>query len=84
MAWAREMVQQGRCDFIRISFLVAGHTNYKFTPDLLFSKIAKSYNQSDVFSTNELKDVTACYANVTVDDGSLVYDWRDPLSNKYL
>ena len=42
MAWACEMVQQGRIDFIRISFLIAGHT--KFTPDLPFSKIAKSYN----------------------------------------
>ena len=81
MAWACEMVQQGRCDFIRISFVIAGHT--KFAPDLLFSKIAKSYNQSDVFTTNELKDIIARYADVTVDDGSLVYDWRDPLSKKY-
>ena len=82
MAWACEMIQQeGRCDFIRISFLVAGHT--KFTPNLLFSKIAKCYNQSDVFTTNELKDIIALYADVTVDDGSFVYDRRDSFSKKY-
>lgn len=46
MAWASEMVQQGRLDFIRICFLIAGHT--KFTPDILFSKIAQTYNKSDV------------------------------------
>lgn len=81
MAWACEMLQQGRCDFLRISFLVAGHT--KFSPDLLFSQIAKSYNQSDVFTTEELGDIIRRYATVTVDDGSLVCDWREPLSKKY-
>ena len=53
MAWMCEMVQQGRINFIRISFLLAGHT--KFPPDLIFSKIAKSYNKSDVYSTSELE-----------------------------
>ena len=49
MSWAYEMVQQRRVDFLRISFLIAGHT--KFSPDLLFSKIAQTYNRSDVFTT---------------------------------
>lgn len=72
----------GRLDFLRISFLIAGHT--KFSPDLLFSKIAKTYNGRDVFSTTELKDdVIAQYADVTEDDGSIVRVWREPLSTKY-
>ena len=69
MTWALEMVQQQKIDFIRISFLVAGHT--KFSRDLLFSKIAKTYNQRDVFTTEELHDVIAQYADVVVDDGTL-------------
>ena len=81
MAWAYKMHQQGRCDFLRISFLMAGHT--KFSPDLLFSQVAKSYNQSDVFMTLELGDIIRRYATVTIDDGSLVCDWREPLSKKY-
>ena len=78
MAWALEMVQQQKIDFIRILFLVAGHT--KFSPDLLFSKIAKTYNQSDVFTTEELRNVIAQYADVVVDDGTLVRDWRSVLT----
>jgi len=38
MSWAVEMVYQGKLQFFLISFLLAGHT--KFSPDLLFSKIA--------------------------------------------
>ena len=53
--WAHEMVQQKRVDFLHLSFLLAGHT--KFSPDLLFSNIAQSYNRADVFTTEELKDV---------------------------
>lgn len=45
MAWAMEMVQQRLVDFLRVSFMVAGHT--KFAVDQLFSLTAKAYN-SDV------------------------------------
>ena len=70
------MVQQRRLDFFRVSFLIAGHT--KFSPDLLFSKIAKTYN-------TELKDgVIAQYADVTLDDGSIVHAWREAVAEKYL
>lgn len=64
MSWAIEMVYQGKLQFFRISFLLSGHT--KFSPDLLFSKIAQSYNRSDVFNTNELKDIISDYAEVIV------------------
>ena len=52
VGWASEMVQQGKFDFIRISFLIAGHT--KFVPDLLFSKVSQSFSKSDIFTTTEL------------------------------
>ena len=81
MSWAYEMIQQDRLRFLRISFLLAGHT--KFSPDLLFSKVAKAYNRSDVFNTTELSNIVTPYADVVVDNGSLVADWRDVLSNKY-
>ena len=31
MAWAMEMTQQGKLDFIRVSFMIPGHK--KFVPD---------------------------------------------------
>ena len=78
MAWAMEMIQQAKLDFIRVSFMIPGHT--KFAPDLLFSKISKTYNKSDVFTTEELKNIIFPYAEVIVDDGSVVSDWRNKLS----
>ena len=40
-----ELVQHRVLQYLRISFMVPGHT--KFAPDLLFSQIAKSYYKSD-------------------------------------
>ena len=57
MAWAMELIQQDVIEFLCISFLIAGHT--KFSPDLLFSKIAQTYNKSDVFNTEELGDIVS-------------------------
>ena len=81
MGWAYEMVQHKRIDFLQISFLIAGHT--KFSPDLMFSKIARSYNRSDVFTTEELKEVISPYAEVIIDEGAIVCDWRNPLAKKF-
>ena len=78
MAWAMEMVRQKRLDFIRISFLIAGHT--KFSPDLVFARIAQTYNRSDVFCTEDLKQVIAAHADVVVDEGEIVHDWRTNLT----
>ena len=78
MAWAYEMIQHERLSFFfRVSFLIAGHT--KFSPDLLFSRIAQTYNKSDVFNTEELKDIIALYADVVIDDGNIVCDWRNAM-----
>lgn len=78
MAWAHEMVQQSNLSFLRISFLVAGHT--KFAPDLLFSSISQSYNRSDVFTTQELSEIVSAHATAVVDDGQIVCNWRDKLT----
>ena len=78
IAWGLEMVQHNKFDFIRISFMIAGHT--KFAPDLLFSKVSKSYSVSDVFTTSELCHNAESFASVVVDDGHIVRKWRDALS----
>ena len=75
------MVQKKRFDFLQLSFLIAGHT--KFSPDLLFSKIAQSYNRSDVFTTHELKDIISLYAEVIIDEGNIVCDWRNPVTKVF-
>ena len=78
MAWACELIQQQKVSFLRVSFLIAGHT--KFSPDQLFSKIAQSYNRSDVFTTLELKEIVSRYADVIIDNGEIVCDWRSSMT----
>ena len=58
--------------------MIPGHT--KFVPDQLFSKIAKIYNKSDMFTTVELQNVVLQYADVVVDNGNIVSDRRIKLS----
>ena len=57
------MVQHNILDYLRISFLIAGHT--KFDVDRLFSITAESYNSVDVFNTKELAQVMAHSNNIT-------------------
>ena len=78
IAWGLEMVQHKRFDFIRISFMIAGHT--KFAPDILFSKVSKSYSVSDLFTKSELCHIAESFTSVVVDDGHIVCKWRDALS----
>ena len=77
LGWANEMVQQGKFDFIRISFLIAGHT--KFAPDLLFSRVSQTFTRSDVFNTIELGAIALQYAYTIIDDGELVQPWRSAM-----
>jgi hypothetical protein len=65
LGWANEMEQQGKLDFVRISFPIAGHT--KFAPDLLFCKVSQTVLRSDVFNTTELQEVAALYVYTVVD-----------------
>ena len=74
MGWANEMVQQGKFEFIRISFLIADHT--KFTA---FSKLSQTYSRSDVVMTTKVGKITEQYAFVVIDEGERVYQWRSSL-----
>ena len=63
--------------------MIPGHT--KFDVDRVFSITSKAYANSDVFTTAELATVMSESPEITavVDDGKLVYPWRDRLSAKY-
>ena len=78
MAWAMETVQHGKFDVIRISFMIAGHT--KFSVDQLFSRVAQSYNRSDVFTTAELGNIAEPYCSMKIDTGGIVKQWRSLLT----
>ena len=78
LGWANELVQQEKFDFIRVSFLIAGHT--KFAPDILFSKVSQSFSRRDVFNTTELGVIAGQYADVVIDEGDLVRPWRYSLA----
>ncbi len=47
---------------------------------ILFSKIAQTYNKSDVFTTEELKDIIALYVDVVNGNGGIVCDWRNTMT----
>ena len=83
ISWGMEMVQRKIVDYLRFSLLVASHT--KFDVDHLFSVTAKAYNSADIFNTSELASVMSQAENVTavVDNGSLIYNWRDKVTKKY-
>ena len=83
MGWAMEMVQQKLLGYLRISFLIAGHT--KFDVDRLFSVTAKSYNSADVFNSQELAQVMSQSENITavLENGRLIQNWREKVTVKY-
>ena len=81
VSWGMEMVDRHVVNFIRFSFMLAGHT--KFAPDRLFSQIATSYNHSDIFTIEELQMLCQMYAECYIEDGTNVGAWRDILGHKY-
>ena len=83
MGWGMEIVQQRCLDYLRFSFLVAGHT--KFDVDRVFSVTAKAFNSSDVFNTNELVTIMSQPNQITAKQvkGDVIYDWRAKISAKY-
>ena len=76
-----ELVQQRVLQYLRISFMIPGHT--KFAPDLLFSHIAKSYYKCDVFNETDLQHLVEQFSLVVVDDGGIVRTWRETVGEKY-
>ena len=81
LGWASKMVQQGKFDYIRILFFIAGHI--KFAPDVLFSKVFLSFSKSDGFTTIKLGDIAGRYSSVVIDEGDLVFQWQSSLATKY-
>lgn len=75
MASCIELVQQRVLHYLRVSFMVPGHT--KFAPDLLFSQIVKSYYKSD------LHHLVEHFSRVMTDDGGIVRMWREKVGEKY-
>ena len=80
-SWGMEIVEQRTLDYVRFCFMVAGHT--KFAPDRFFAQVSNSYNRSDVFTIDELKDICALHAHTTIEDGASVLQWRKTLCIKY-
>ena len=72
MSAAMELVQKQILDYVRVLFMIAGHT--KFGPDRLFSKVATTYARSDVFTTQELVAVASTYSTVVHDEGGYSED----------
>ena len=83
MEWGMETIQQKYLDYLRFSFLVAGHT--KFDVDRVFSITSKAFNSSDVFNTSELVNVMSQPNHITAKlvKGDLIYNWREKISAKY-
>ena len=76
-----ELVSSGRVDYIRVSFMLAGHT--KFAPDRLFSAIGSAYKAADVFTINDLNEICVQSATAHIENGGDVFTWRNYLGLKY-
>lgn len=69
---AMEHVEQQYLDYLCVSFMIVGNTN--FDVDRAFSATAKAYNSSDIFTTLELAEVMSQSPSITslIDNGKLV------------
>ena len=54
-----------------------------WTADRLFSKIAMTYNRSDVFNVDDLVAIVGLHAHVETDVGQTVKQWRQQLGQKF-
>ena len=81
LAWANELVDQGRFESVRFIYLVVGHT--KFEPDRLFASIAKTFYKRDVFCIEMLQDICELYSTGFVFRSGQVMQWRSVLEEKY-
>jgi len=81
IAYAAEIVALGLYDDIRVRFMVPGHT--KFTPDILFSSISRTYRLRDVFNTKQLLDIISQYATATFMKGEDFVSWKKYIDTCY-
>lgn len=69
LAWANELVDQGRFESVRFFYLEVGHT--KFEPDRLFASIAKTFYKRDVFCIEMLQAIAELYSTSYVCSGQV-------------
>ena len=82
VAWAFEMmVQQKKFDTVHFIYLTVGHA--KFSPDRLFSSIAKTFYISDVFCIEMLDSIVQQYVTTHVFTSSHIKQWRASLQQNY-
>lgn len=81
LGWSMELVQHEVLDFIRVPFLIPGHT--KFAPDRVFASIGSSYIHSDVFNVDELVAVAGHFSTAVEETGENILHWREELDKKY-
>ena len=81
MSACLEVVQKRVLQYLRMSFMIPGHT--KFAPDILFAKIAKAFYTADVFNETDLQQIAEQFALVVIDNGGIVRTWREKVGEKY-
>lgn len=81
MASMYEVVERGIFDYLRVSFMIVGHT--KFAPDRAFAILAKNVYSSDVFNEQKLISVYQQHADVIFDQGGIVRCWREVVTKTY-
>ena len=86
-------VLTGRCQTIKLSFMIAGHT--KFSPDRFFGLIKKSYRQTSVSTLCDIEkvvhDSTTGEQNIALSTVDICsgkrnvqwYNWSDYLNNSF-
>ena len=81
VAWPAELVEKKRFKSVRFIYLTVGHT--KFAPDHLFSSIAKTFYNSDVFCIEMLHQITQQYTTSLIFTSRLMQHWKAALEQKY-
>ena len=81
MSACLEVMQQRVLQYLRVSFMIPGHT--KFAPDILFAKIAKAFYTAEVFNEADLQQIAEQFALVILDNGGIVRTWREKVGEKY-
>jgi len=75
------MVEKKKSETVCFIYLTVGHT--KFAPDRLFSSIAKTFYNSDIFCIEMLNNIVQQYATSHVFISSQIKQWRASLEQKY-
>ena len=82
LAWANELVEQGRFESVRFFYLVVGHT--KFEPDRLFASVAKTFYKREVFCIEMLQAIAEQYSTSYLFGADQILQWQSVLEEKYL